>query len=65
MVNNGAHFENFEVRENFPGVGDKILLLTGKKIVRQTNKDQLYLLAMQDITEFKSPPRGRQDLTGF
>jgi two-component system CheB/CheR fusion protein len=55
MIQNGSEFENYELKDHFPGVGNKILLLNGKNIVRQSHNKHLYLLAMQDITEFKSP----------
>jgi two-component system CheB/CheR fusion protein len=55
MVNNGAQFQDFELKDFFPGAGNKVLLLNGKKIIQRTHNNHIYLLAMQDITEFKQP----------
>ena len=55
MIHNGSEFQDHELKDSFAGVGDKILLLNGKKIIQKSHNTHLYLLAMQDITEFKSP----------
>jgi PAS domain S-box-containing protein len=45
-------FDGFEVAHNFPaGVGDKIMLLNVRRIIRPGNHSELILLAIEDITE--------------
>ena len=56
MIHNGSEFENYELNDSFVGIGKKILLLNGKKVIQQSHNTHVYLLAMQDITEYKSPP---------
>jgi len=46
-----TEFEDFEIHHNFPGIGDKFMLLKAKKIIR--NRQQLILLSIEDITEHK------------
>lgn len=43
-------FENFEVRHNFPNVGERIVLLNAREIIGDTESEKLILLAIEDIT---------------
>ena len=53
----GQSFKDFEVEDNFPTIGHRIMLLTGRCIVREPIRDHLILLAMEDITERKELER--------
>lgn len=44
-------FDNFEITHVFPGIGEKTMLLNAQKIVQRNHKEQLILLAINDITE--------------
>lgn len=44
-------FDNFEVEYNFPQIGKRIMLLNARRIYRETNKTDMILLAIEDITE--------------
>ncbi|MBU1125394.1 MAG: diguanylate cyclase [Candidatus Omnitrophica bacterium] len=46
-------FDNFEVEHDFPDIGKRIMLLNARKIYQKTNRTQLILLAIEDITERK------------
>jgi two-component system, chemotaxis family, CheB/CheR fusion protein len=48
---NNKDFDNFEVTHVFPGIGEKTMLLNAHKIVQRNHKEQLILLAINDITE--------------
>ncbi|MGH9628742.1 MAG: chemotaxis protein CheB, partial [Bryobacteraceae bacterium] len=43
--------EDFRVRHAFPGIGDRTMLLNGRRIEQQDGKEPLILLAIEDITE--------------
>ena len=47
-------FENFEVQYNFPHLGYKTILLNARRIYRESNKTDMILLAIEDITERKN-----------
>ncbi|MCW3072463.1 MAG: domain S-box protein [Bacteroidetes bacterium] len=44
-------FYGFEVKHTFPGIGEKIMQLNAHRIIQKNHKNQLILLAMEDITE--------------
>lgn len=46
-------FYNFEVTHDFPGIGQKSMLLNAHKFSRKDDNDSLILLAIQDLTERK------------
>jgi PAS domain S-box-containing protein len=47
-------FDNFEVEHDFPGIGQKSMLLNARRIQRSDSPDNgLILLAIEDITERK------------
>jgi PAS domain S-box-containing protein len=51
-------FENYEIEHNFETIGPKIMLLNARRIYRETNKTQMILLAIEDITERKEIEAG-------
>jgi two-component system CheB/CheR fusion protein len=51
ILSKKSSFENFEVTHTFSGIGEKIMLLNAHLIIQKTNKEQLILLAIEDITD--------------
>jgi PAS domain S-box-containing protein len=43
-------FENFEVEQDFPGIGHRTMLLNARRIPGEAGTTQLILLAIEDIT---------------
>jgi two-component system, chemotaxis family, CheB/CheR fusion protein len=46
-------FRDFEVAHDFPTLGHRVMLLNGRKLLRDGNKTELVLLAIEDVTERK------------
>ncbi|MGD0128854.1 MAG: chemotaxis protein CheB [Terriglobia bacterium] len=46
-------FEGFEVKHNFPGIGERTMVLNGRQIRTHKGGAPLILLAIEDITERK------------
>ncbi|HMI63790.1 MAG TPA: ATP-binding protein [Puia sp.] len=42
---------DFEVSRNFPGLGDRIMLLNATRVIRDQKDEQSILLAIEDVTE--------------
>jgi two-component system cell cycle sensor histidine kinase PleC len=53
-------FENYEVEHDFETIGQRTMLLNARRIYRQTNKTQMILLAIEDITEPKEAEEALQ-----
>lgn len=45
------NFDDFEVTHVFPGIGERVMLLNAHRILQRNHKEQLILLAIDDITE--------------
>lgn len=43
--------KKFEIVQNFPSLGLKVLLINAERIIQKTRKEQLILLCIEDITE--------------
>ena len=52
-----GHFQGFEVRHTFPGVGEKIMMLNAKMVMQQPNRQEMILLVIEDITEHRQVQR--------
>jgi two-component system CheB/CheR fusion protein len=52
-----GQFHNLEIRHTFPGAGEKILVINAKRVIQKIHRQQLTLLAIEDITELKVPIR--------
>jgi two-component system CheB/CheR fusion protein len=48
-----AQVEDFLVEHDFPTIGRKRMLLNARKVVQEASKEQLILLAIEDITDRK------------
>jgi PAS domain S-box-containing protein len=55
--------EAYEVEHNFPVLGPRVMLLNARRIVREGNKDEFLLLAIDDITERRKAERERDVLS--
>ncbi len=44
-------FTDFEIKHNFPIVGERVMLLNGCEITREKEEEKLILLVMKDITD--------------
>jgi PAS domain S-box-containing protein len=43
--------EDFKVKDDFPGIGPRTMLLNARRIERQSGKEPLILLAIEDVSE--------------
>ncbi len=55
VVEQGQIFENFRVEHDFPGIGQRKLLLNARSIIGQTAEPKLILLAMDELTDRAAP----------
>jgi two-component system CheB/CheR fusion protein len=53
IIPKNTAFDNFEVEQDFPIIGRRTMLLNARRIYKETNKTQMILLAIEDITERK------------
>jgi len=53
IVAKNIRFQDFEVEYDFTGIGKKVLLLNGHRIIQQTKNEELIVLTLVDITEVR------------
>ncbi len=46
-----TRFENYRVQHDFPGIGQRVMLLNARRIYHEENRTRFILLAIEDITE--------------
>jgi two-component system CheB/CheR fusion protein len=46
-------FHGLEIRHNFRGLGEKVILVNARKVFQKMHKQKLILLAIEDITEHR------------
>lgn len=46
-----SHFDDYEVRHDFPEIGRRIMLLNASRIYHEDNRTRFILLAIEDVTE--------------
>lgn len=51
VLSKNNSFEDFEVTHTFSAIGERIMLLNAHLIIQKSNKEQLILLAIEDITD--------------
>src|SRR5450755_58858 len=51
IISGETTFEDFEVEQFFPSIGQRVMCLNARKVYRPGNKIQLILLAIEDVTE--------------
>ena len=44
-------FADFEVKQNFPNIGERIMRLNAKELTREKTDEKLILVAIEDVTE--------------
>ena len=54
IIPKNSHFQNYEISFIIPEGGKRILLLNASRIVQKTNREQLILLAIHDVTEVRA-----------
>jgi two-component system CheB/CheR fusion protein len=52
-----ASFDNYEVEHDFANIGRRVMLLNARQIKRESGKERIILLAIEDITEKKKLER--------
>jgi two-component system CheB/CheR fusion protein len=57
IIPHNAQFVGFEVSHVFERIGEKIMMLNGRRIIQRTHRQQLILLAIEDITEHRQVQR--------
>lgn len=53
IIPRNSQVSNFEVRHQFQHIGEKVMLLNARRLVRKTHNEHLILLAIEDITEYR------------
>jgi two-component system CheB/CheR fusion protein len=53
IIPRNSQFNNYEVKHNFPEIGEKTMLLNGRRIFQKIQHQQLILLAIEDISAHK------------
>jgi len=54
IVTKNNHFHNFEVERAFPVIGKKIMLLNAHRIIQARENEELIVLTIIDITDFRN-----------
>jgi two-component system, chemotaxis family, CheB/CheR fusion protein len=52
IIPRNAHISDFEVTHRFDHIGQKVMLLNARRLVRKLHSEHLILLAIEDITAF-------------
>lgn len=55
-----TYIHGFEIVHNFPGIGEKVLVMNARRVAQKIHGDELILLAIEDITEHR---RAQQIIT--
>ena len=56
-----SFFQDFEIEQDFPDIGKRVVLLNARKIIQKSNKQPMILLAIEDITEKKQLEQQKDD----
>ena len=51
IIPSNNQFQGFELKHTFPEIGEKVLLLNARKLIQKTHRQELILVALEDITE--------------
>lgn len=60
VLPDNTYIYGFEIAHNFPGIGEKMLVLNARRVSQKIHGDELILLAIEDITEHR---RAQQIIT--
>jgi len=53
VIPSNGQFHGFKVDHVFPSIGRKIMVLNARRIVQKIHRQQLVLLTIEDVTEYK------------
>ena len=53
VIPRNSHVTDFEIVHTFPSIGEKVMLLNARRLVRRLHSEHLVLLAIEDITHFR------------
>jgi len=59
LVSGNGQFHNLEIQHSFPDIGEKILVVNAKRMLQKTHQQELILLAIEDVTEYKRTMSGQ------
>ena len=51
VINKNVSFVGLEIEHSFPVIGEKIMLLNARKIIQRIHRQEVILLAIEDITQ--------------
>jgi two-component system CheB/CheR fusion protein len=57
IIPRNSQVSEFEVIHTFPAIGEKVMLLNARRLIRKLHGEQLILLAIEDVTEYKQAQR--------
>jgi two-component system CheB/CheR fusion protein len=57
IILNNSQFYGFEVRHEFPSIGEKVMLLNAQQVQQKVHGQQVILLAIEDITKHEQAER--------
>ncbi|EKD40036.1 MAG: hypothetical protein ACD_75C00196G0003 [uncultured bacterium] len=60
-----AVFDDYEVEHTFENIGRKILHFNGRRIYSRSNRTQLILLAIEDVTDREDQKRDLEELVSW
>ncbi len=50
LIPHSNHFYGFEVVHNFPGIGEKVMMLNAHRLVQNLTQQEMIVLAIEDVT---------------
>jgi two-component system CheB/CheR fusion protein len=53
IIPRNSQMSDFEITNNFQGIGEKVMVLNARRLVRKLHSEHLILLAIEDITQYK------------
>ena len=57
IIPRDSHFDDFQLEQEFPGLGRRIMLLNARRIDAESGRPALVLLAIEDVTERRAAER--------
>jgi two-component system CheB/CheR fusion protein len=57
VIPNNTQVTGYEVVHTFPEIGEKIMLINARRILQKTHRQQLILIAIDDVTEHRQAQR--------
>jgi diguanylate cyclase (GGDEF)-like protein/PAS domain S-box-containing protein len=61
ILHKSSFFDDFEVENEFPVIGRRTMLLNARKILGETDRTEMILLAIEDITERRKMEKALQE----